>query len=119
MASGAIVEADLDITNPLLYGYYNAKMPMFKSNNLFMEKAKGIYANPIAYGNSPMLSGYMSKKNYPKMKNTSGVGISVMGHGRVIGFTEDLAFRAFWFGTNKVLMNAVYYGNFLRPESAR
>lgn len=117
--SGAIFEADVDLTNPLLYGYYNARMPMFKSNNLFMEKAKGAYANPLTYGSSPLLSGYISKLNYPKMKNTSGIGISAMGRGRVIGFTEDLAFRAFWFGTNKMLMNAVYYGSFLSSETAR
>lgn len=117
--SGAIFEADVDLTNPLLYGYYNARMPMFKSNNLFMEKAKGAYSNPLTYGSSPLLSGYISKLNYPKMKNTSGIGISAMGRGRVIGFTEDLAFRAFWFGTNKMLMNAVYYGSFISAETAR
>ncbi len=117
--SGVIFEADVDLTHPLLYGYYNPKMPMFKSNNLFMEKAKGAYANPLTYGSSPLLSGYMSKLNYPKMKNTSGIGVSALGRGRVIGFTEDLAFRAFWFGTNKMLMNAVYYGGFISAESAR
>ena len=117
--SGAIFEAKVDLTHPLLYGYYSPKMPMFKSNNLFMEKAKGAYANPLTYGSSPLLSGYMSKVNYPKMKNTSGIGVSALGRGRVIGFTEDIAFRAFWFGTNKMLMNAVYYGGFLSAESAR
>ncbi len=117
--SGAIIEADVDLTNPLLYGYYNNKIPMFKSNNLFMEKAKGAYANPLTYGSTPLMSGYISKINYPKIKNTSGIGLSVMGRGRVIGFTEDLAFRAFWFGTNKMLMNAVFYGSFLSAEAAR
>ena len=117
--SGAIIEAEVDLTNPLLYGYYNARVPMFKSNNLFMEKAKGAYSNPLTYGSSPLMSGYISKLNYPKMKNTSGIGISAMGRGRVIGFTEDLAFRAFWFGTNKMLMNAVYYGSFLSSETGR
>ena len=117
--SGAIAEAEVDLTNPLLYGYYSTKLTMFKSNNLFMEKAKGPYANPLVYGSSPLISGYMSKRNYPKFKNTSGIGISAMGRGRVIGFTEDLAFRAYWLGTNKMLMNAVYFGGFLSSEAAR
>ncbi len=117
--SGAIVEADVDLTNPLFYGYYTTKVPMFKSTNLFMEKGKGSYSNPMVYGSSPMMSGYMSKRNYPKFKNSSGVGIVAMGRGRIIGFTEDLAFRAFWFGTNKMLMNAVYFGSILSSESAR
>ena len=84
-----------------------------------MDRAKGSYANPLTYGSNPLMSGYISKLNYPKMKNTSGIGISAMGRGRVIGFTEDLAFRAFWFGTNKMLMNAVYFGHLLSSETSR
>jgi hypothetical protein len=117
--SGAIVEGNIDITNPLFYGYYNNTMPMFKSNNLFMEKSKGAYSNPLTYGGSPLLSGYISKINYAKLKNTSGLGVAAVGRGRVIGFTEDLAFRAYWFGTNKVLMNAIFYGPWLSAEMAR
>lgn len=117
--NGAIFEANVDLTNPLFYGYYQAKMPMFKSNNLFMEQAKGAYANPLTYGSNPLMSGYISKLNYPKMKNTTGIGISSYGRGRVIGFTENLAFRAFWFGTNKMLMNAIFYGPIISPAASR
>ena len=117
--SGAIFEAEVDLTNPLFFGYTNKKMPMFKSNNFFMEKSKGAYSNPLIYGNNPLISGYISSANYAKMKNSSGVGIAAMGRGRVIGFTENLAFRAFWFGTNKMLMNAIFYGNFISSEAAR
>ena len=31
----------------------------------------------------------------------------------------DLAFRAFWFGTNKLLMNAIYYGPLIEAGSGR
>lgn len=119
VTSGVIFEADVDLTNPLLYGYYNAKLPMFKSNNYYMEKASGAYSNSIAYGNNPLMSGYISKKNYEKMKNTSAIGVATLGRGRVIGFTENLAFRAFWFGTNKIFMNAIYYGPMLSGSMSR
>jgi hypothetical protein len=117
--SGLIIEADADLTNPLLYGYYTYKIPMFKSNNLYMEKAKGAYANPLTYGNNSIVSGYISTANTPKLKQTSGIGISVQGKGRVIGFTENLAFRAFWFGSNKMAMNAIFYGGLISSEAGR
>ncbi len=117
--SGLIIEADVDLTNPLLYGYYTSKIPMFKSNNLFMEKGKGAYSNPLTYGSNTLISGYISTANYPKLKQTSGIGISVQGKGRVIGFTENLAFRAFWFGTNKMAMNAIFYGGLISSEAGR
>ncbi|MBX7125030.1 MAG: zinc carboxypeptidase [Cyclobacteriaceae bacterium] len=117
--SGAIFVADVDLTNPLLYGYTSSRLPMFKSNNLFMEKAKGSYANPLSYGSASLISGYISKPNNNRMKNSAGIGMSVVGKGRTIGFTENVCFRAFWFGTNRLLMNAVYFGGQLAPEAGR
>ncbi len=117
--SGAIFEADADLTNPLLYGYTSSRIALFKPNNLFMQKATGAYANPLSYGNAPLLSGYISKPNYAKLKNSSCLGVSALGRGRVIGFTDNLAFRAFWFGTNKMVMNAIFYGPLLNAEVGR
>ncbi|MFM8739581.1 MAG: zinc carboxypeptidase [Cytophagales bacterium] len=117
--SGAIFEAEADLTNPLFYGYTSNKIPLFKPNNLFMQKASGVYSNPLTYGNSPLISGYISKPNYAKLKNSSCVGVSALGRGRVIGFTENLAFRAFWFGTNKMIANAIFYGPMLSAEMGR
>ena len=117
--SGAIFQASIDLTHPLLFGYYNATMPIFKSNNLFMEKAKNAYGNPIVFTSSPLLSGYISKENYDSLKNSSIAGVSVLGQGRVIGFTDNLCFRAFWFGSNKILMNAIFYGPLINAASGR
>ena len=117
--SGAIFEANVDLTHPLLFGYYNSKMPVFKSNNLFLEKAKSAYGNPIVFTASPLLSGYISKPNYAKVKESAAAGVSVLGQGRVIGFTENVSFRAFWLGTNKMLMNAIFYGPQIDSSSGR
>ncbi len=117
--SGAIFEVNVDLSHPLLFGYYNSKMPIFKSNNLFLEKAKSAYGNPIVFTTSPLLSGYISKLNYTKVKESAASGVSVLGQGRVIGFTENVSFRAFWLGTNKMLMNAIFYGPQIDSNSGR
>lgn len=84
-----------------------------------MEKSKNAYANPITYGPSPLMSGYISKPNYEKVKNSSMAGVSVLGRGRVIGFTENLNFRSFWLGTNKLFTNAIFYGPIINEASGR
>jgi hypothetical protein len=117
--TGAIFEAKVDLTHPLLFGYYNNTIPLFKSNNVFMEKTKNAYGNPIVFTATPLLSGYVSKENYGKLKESSVAGVSVYGQGRVIGFTDNLCFRAFWFGTNKMLMNAIFYGPMIDAASGR
>lgn len=119
ITSGAIFQARVDLTHPLLYGYFQPNMPLFKGNNLYMEKSSNAYANPVVFTSDPLLSGYISKENYRKIPDASVAGVSVMGRGRVIGFTENLAFRAFWFGTNKLLMNAIFYGPLIEAGSAR
>lgn len=117
--SGAIFEAEGDLTHPLMYGYTSNKVAMFKGNNLFIQKATGAYSNPLVYGANPLLSGYITKPNLDKLKNSSVLGTVAMGRGRVIGFTENMAFRAFWFGTNKMLMNAIFYGPMISAEASR
>jgi hypothetical protein len=117
--SGAIFETSVDLTHPLLYGYSNSTLPVFKSTNLYMEKSKNSYGNPIVYTQNPLMSGYISKDNYGKIRNASFAGVSSLGKGRVIGFTENLAFRAFWFGTNKLLMNAIYFGPQINEAASR
>ncbi len=116
---GAIFEAVVDLTHPLLYGYYNNRMPIFKSNNIFMQKSNGAYSNPVVLTSNPLLSGYISKANLAKTKDSSVAGVSAMGRGRVIGFTENMAFRAFWFGTNRLLMNAIFYGPLINEAASR
>ncbi len=116
---GAIFEATGDLTHPLLYGYENEKLPIFKSNNIFMEKSKNPYANPLTFGSTPLISGYISKQNYTQLKNTTVAGVSAIGQGRIIGFTDNLCFRAFWLGTNKLFTNAVFYAPIISSGSAR
>lgn len=117
--SGAIFEAEGDLTHPLLYGYTSPRIPLFKSNNLFMEKSKNAYANPLVFGNNPLISGYIAKPNLERLKNSSCLGIAALGRGRVIGFTENQAFRAFWLGTNRLLTNAIFLGPIISTEAGR
>jgi hypothetical protein len=116
--SGAIFEADVDVTHPLLYGY-GKKVMLFKSNNLFMEKGLGAYSNPLTYGENPLVSGYIQPENYKRLKNSSCIGISAVGTGRVIGFTENMAFRAFWLGTTRLIANAIFFGPLVSGDASR
>ena len=47
------------------------------------------------------------------------MGTAALGRGRVVGFTENMAFRAFWLGTNKMLMNAIFYAPMVSSEASR
>lgn len=107
---GSIFEAKVDLTNPLAYGLEGDRIALFRNHNLVMEKSKNPYANPLVYTTSPLLSGYVSEENLERFKDSPAVTVSSLGSGRVITLTDNPNFRAFWFGTNKIFMNALFFG---------
>ena len=108
---GAIFEASIDRSHPINFGYKNDKIAMFRNTTLFMRADKKSFNNPIQYTNDPLLSGYISKENAKVIKNTVPFKVQPLGRGRVIVFTDNTNFRAFWYGTNKLLMNAIFFGD--------
>ena len=108
---GAIFEAKIDRSHPIVFGYKNDKIPLFRNTTLFVEAGKNSYDNPIQYTSNPLLSGYISKPKLELLKNSVPFKSSGMGRGNVIYFTDNTNFRAFWYGTNKLLMNAIFFGD--------
>ena len=108
---GAIFEAKIDRSHPINFGYNNDKISLFRNTTIFIEPEKNSYDNPIIYTQSPLLSGYISEENLKLLKGTIPLKISSYGIGQVIGFTDNTNFRAFWYGTNKLLMNAIFFRN--------
>ncbi len=108
---GAIFETKLDRSHPIAFGYKNNKLPVFRNSTLFVEVDNNSYNNPILYVDNPLLGGYISKKNISKLKNTAAFKVGSLERGKVLYFTDNTNFRAFWYGTNKLLMNAIFFGD--------
>lgn len=106
---GAIFSTKLDKSHPINFGFKNNNLPMFKKTTLFLKPDSEDYNNPILYTENPLLSGYISKNNLETLKNTVPFQVSRLGKGRVIVFTDNTNFRGFWYGTNKLLMNGVFF----------
>ncbi|QTD38262.1 zinc carboxypeptidase [Polaribacter batillariae] len=108
---GAIFEANIDRSHPVNFGYKNDKIALFRNSTMFIKPDKRSYNNPIQYTSNPLLSGYISKENAKIIPNTVPFKVQRMGRGKVIVFTDNTNFRAFWYGTNKLLMNAIFFGD--------
>ncbi len=108
---GAIFEANLDRSHPVNFGYKNDKLALFRNSTMFLKADKNSYNNPIQYTSKPLLSGYISKENAKVIPNTVPFKVQRFGRGRVAVFTDNTNFRAFWYGTNKLLMNTIFFGD--------
>lgn len=111
---GAIFETDGDLSHPLLYGYHNTKLPVFREEKDFFEMPTNAYAAPLAFTSNPLMSGYLSLKNKEIAKNAASIVVSSIGTGRVIAMIDNPNFRAFWYGTNKLTANMVFFGNLIK-----
>ncbi|KAA1243154.1 M14 metallopeptidase family protein [Aquimarina sp. RZ0] len=106
---GAIFEAKTDRSHPINFGYKNDKISLFRNTTLFIKPDKQSYNNPIQYTKTPLLSGYISKKNLDSLSGTVPFRHQKLGSGNAILFTDNTNFRGFWYGTNKLLMNAIFF----------
>ena len=113
LVRGVILEGDIDITHPLGYGYSDNELPIFRTNNRFMLRSADPYSTPIAYTEQALMSGYMSIENQSLARNSASTIVESKGKGALIMTLDDPAFRAFWWGSQRVLINAVFFGGIL------
>lgn len=110
---GIIVNSTLDTSSPLGYGYDQTEIPVFKRNNIVIDREQSQFAQePMRYTASPLLSGCISQNNLDRYSNAPGTVVFKQGEGRVIYFTDNMNFRSYWFATHKIFMNAIYFGDF-------
>lgn len=116
---GAIFKANLDTTHPIGYGYTEKEIYTFRNDNFFLEPSANPYANPLVYTANPLASGYLHPSNLPGVKESAVIRVSGQGRGRIIGFADNPNFRAFWFGTNKLFMNSIFFGQVIDGGTTR
>ena len=113
--TGAIFNTVVDLTHPLLFGYNRDHIPVFRNSTLFL-KPSNPYACPIRYTDKPLLSGYISKENESLLSGTPAVSVTGLGTGKVIAFTDDHNFRAYWYGTSRLTINSIFFGYIIKTE---
>tara|TARA_Y100000739_G_scaffold218086_1_gene215206 strand:- start:129 stop:1466 length:1338 start_codon:yes stop_codon:yes gene_type:complete len=107
---GAIFNINIDNTHPVGYGYRN-EHPVFRRGYTFFKLSESAAANVGRYTSKPLLSGYVSEEKLAGIKDTASIIAKKQGRGHVVMFADNPAFRAFWYGTNGLLLNAVFFGH--------
>jgi len=116
---GAIFEAELDLSHPVCFGYQRDHLPVFMLGNEFIDPPDNPYAMPVALANDPLLAGYVHAEVLPYAAGSAGVQVTGIGQGRIIAMPINPCFRGYWKGTERLLINAVFFGNIIKPETTR
>lgn len=115
--NGAIFQSDLDITSPIGYGVNDRRLFINKNGPTILAPSRNRYATVAKYTASSFVSGYASKDNIPRIDNSAAIVTSNEGAGTVVLFADDPTYRSYWLGTNRLFLNAIFFGNLLGGSS--
>ncbi|MCP2670320.1 peptidase [Maricaulaceae bacterium EIL42A08] len=115
---GAIFEADLDTSHPLGFGFANRQLPVHRNVSFTLERPDGDpYAVPLQYTDEPLLTGYASERRQEEIAGTPSIVSQRQGRGAIILMADNPVFRATYPGTERLLMNAIFFSDLIdRPR---
>jgi hypothetical protein len=108
---GSIFRVDLDTTHPIGFGFIDRKVSVYRNGLTFLQPSTNPYSTVTQYTKNPLIGGYIHPTTLNKVKNSASIVVGAEGRGRVIMFSDDPNFRGTWYGTNKLFLNALFYGN--------
>ena len=107
---GAIVSSVLDLSHPLTFGYRRAELPIFRRGTTVLASSNNPYSTPVRYTSDPLLAGYIGDDRLAAFRGQAAVIAEKQGEGLVVRFANNPVFRGFWRGTEKLFINALYFG---------
>jgi len=116
---GAIVSATADLSHPLAYGMYQKdQFPLIKGNSL-LTPSKNPYATPLKANKNALAAGYISNEKIKKINNNPLIIAEKSGKGSIIKFGFNPNFRGYWLGTQKWLINAIYFTELIKKTEIK
>jgi hypothetical protein len=110
---GSIWRADIDITHPLAFGYHRRELPVWRDHDMFFKPSRNPYSTVVQLTADPHLSGYISGPNLERLRNSPSTIVDQLGRGAVVLQLDNTNFRGYWYGTNRLLLNAIFFGRLL------
>ncbi len=107
---GSIFRIDVDTTHPIGFGFTNRKVSVYRNGVTFLQASANPYSTVAQYTASPLIGGYIHHTSLKKVSNSAAILVGTEGSGRVIMFSDNPNFRGTWYGTNKLFLNALFYG---------
>jgi hypothetical protein len=108
---GSIFRADLDTTHPIGFGYTSRTISVYRNGLTFLMPSTNPYSTVAQYAADPLVGGYVHPSVLKKVRNSAAVLVGAEGAGRVVMFSDDPNFRGTWYGTNRMFLNAVFFGS--------
>ncbi len=118
--AGAMFETRVDVAHPLVFGLRDSMLAVTKLGTDAIEVSDNPFALPVRYAqDDPLLSGYASEENREALEGLGAMHAERRGQGSVILFVDNPVFRAYHKGSQRLVTNAIFFGDDFRNPSRR
>ncbi|MBU3005831.1 M14 metallopeptidase family protein [Paraglaciecola arctica] len=114
--AGAVFETQLDLSHPLAFGYTSNVLPMFRNSTLVMRQPDTAFVTVANYVKSPLMAGYTAEELQRHISGSAAVVSHSVGKGKVIAFATNVNFRGVWYGTSRLMSNAIFMAGLINAQ---
>lgn len=117
--SGNALSADADISHPLAFGLTRRDLFVNKETDVTLSPVADPFANVIHIDTDPQVNGYLPETLRQSAAGSVWAQVNPVGAGNVVLFADDPAHRKYWLGTERLLINSLFFGNHLSGGGRR
>ncbi|WP_343857707.1 M14 metallopeptidase family protein [Aliiglaciecola litoralis] len=114
--AGAAFATKLDVSHPLAYGFTRELLPVFRNSDDVLLMPEKPFITVAQYTEKPLMAGYTSDELEDLIADSAAIVAHRLGKGRVIGFVNNPNFRGYWYGTSRLMSNAIFMAGFIDSE---
>nr|WP_239421166.1 M14 metallopeptidase family protein [Saliniradius amylolyticus] len=114
--AGSVFLAEIDTSHPLMMGYQESTLPFMRNSQWIMQKPHQPFTTVASYSDTPLLAGYASNEMEHLLAGKANIVAHDVGQGTIVGITDNLAFRGYWYGTRRILSNALFFDGFIDAD---
>ena len=112
---GSVLAVDLDRTHPLAYGIELERIGLMRRGRIDLAFPEhDPFATVGVYPEAPLLNGYLPEGYAAEIAGRPAVLALPRGEGLVVAFADDPAFRAVWWVGQRMVANAIAFGEIVR-----
>ncbi|HEX2254987.1 MAG TPA: hypothetical protein VHQ65_17105, partial [Thermoanaerobaculia bacterium] len=110
---GAVIASELRQGHPLGAGLPSPPPMLVLGSRPLLASGQPQTDVLTAAGEDPVLAGFAWPESRERIAGSLLAAVAPAGHGKLVLFAQDPAFRGFWRGTMPLLLNAVLYGPYV------
>ncbi|PVM88412.1 peptidase M14 [Caulobacter radicis] len=116
-SAGNALSADADITHPLAFGLTRRALFVNKETDVTLSPVADAFSNVVRIDAQPVVNGYLPEALRKQAAGSVWAQVARSGEGNVVLFADDPAHRKYWLGTERLLLNSLFFANQLAPSA--